>query len=152
MTVLYDGRCGFCLRLRQWAERQRTTVPVRFVPQQHPEARRLFPGLVFGHDRRGRPSELVVVDPAGRVFRDTDAYLAILSVMRRYKQLARQMRRPAFRPLTRRFFKLAAAQRHRLSTLLRLKPEPLERALCQVAEPACVLEPVQPHTRRTPCN
>lgn len=152
MTVLYDGRCGFCLQLRRWAERQPATLPIRFLPQQHPETSRRFPGLCFAQDRLGRPSELVVVDPAGEVHRDTEAYLAILSAMCRYERLARQMLRPAMRPLVRRFFKLAATQRHRLSALLHLKPEPLEHALRQVDEPVCVFQPDAPRTRRLRCN
>ena len=147
LTVLYDGHCGFCLQLRRWAERQDTDPPIAFLQQQHPEVVRRFPTLSLAHDAKDRPTELVAIDSAGHVFRETDAYLAVLHCMRRYRTLASRLNRPALRPLARRFFLLAATNRHRLSALLRLKPEPFEQALRCVAEPCCPLPSDPSHAR-----
>ena len=57
--VLYDGDCGLCASVRDWAQQQPQLIPMIFVAANSPQASVLFPSL----SRPGqRPEELIVVD------------------------------------------------------------------------------------------
>jgi predicted DCC family thiol-disulfide oxidoreductase YuxK len=129
LTVLYDAGCGFCVRCKDWLERQPQLVPLDLVPARSAEARRRFPAL------RAEEDELVVVSDDGGVYRDTDAWLMCLYALDDFREWALWLAEPGRRPLARRVFGWLTANRGGIASLAGLRPE-LERAVaCRHPEP-----------------
>ena len=84
LTVLYDEACPVCRRARRWVERQRTYVPVAFVPAGGAEARRRFPALDHAATRR----DITVVADDGATYRDEAAWIVVLWAVASTRQLA----------------------------------------------------------------
>ena len=118
ITVLYDPTCGFCVRCRQWLEKQPKRIEMRFVPQGSSRQQKLYPGLDCKTDAQGRPDELIVVDDAGRVYRDDKAWVMCFYALRDYRGLAMRLARPGMAGLARRAYSVISGNRRAISALL----------------------------------
>jgi predicted DCC family thiol-disulfide oxidoreductase YuxK len=111
LTVLYDEDCAVCRAGRRWLGRQRTLVPMAFVPAGSRHARELFPAL----DHEATLRDVTVVDDNGGVYVADDAWLICLWALERYRLLAIRLAEPGLRPLARRVVAGASAIRRRTS-------------------------------------
>lgn len=107
LTVLYDERCGFCRRCRDWLLGQRCLVRVELLPAGSKAVAARYPGVPW----LGR--ELVVVDDLGRVWVGPAAFLACLWATLRYRRWAFLLARPGFARLAERFFLYVSRRRNR---------------------------------------
>jgi predicted DCC family thiol-disulfide oxidoreductase YuxK len=135
LTVLYDGRCGFCVRCRRWLQAQRQLVTLEFVPASSADARSRFPTLADA------PEELTVVSDEGDVYRGTDAWIMCLYALEEYREWSVRLARPALRPMARAAFEWLSRNRKELSQRLRLAAE---------EEVAAALSPLEPFTCAAP--
>ena len=118
LTVLYDPTCGFCVRCRQWLDKQPKRIAMRFIPQGSSRQQRLYPGLEYKTDVQGRPDELLVVDDAGNIYRDNKAWVMCFYALRDYRGLAIRLARPGMNGLARRAYALISGNRRMLSVLV----------------------------------
>jgi len=135
ITVLYDPTCGFCVRCRQWLEKQPKRFTMRFVPQGSSKQARLFPGLECKTDAQGRPDELIVVDEQGRVYRDDKAWVMCFYALRDYRGLAMKLSRPGMAGLARRAYTLISHNRRAISALLGAEGDDAQLKRSLEAEP-----------------
>ena len=110
LTVLYDERCAFCRRCRQWLSEQPTHVPLLFLAAGSPTARQRW-----GHTG-WLADELAVVAEDGKAWVGADAFLVCLWATRPYRALALTLRNPLLRPLARTFFTQVSARKHQPCT------------------------------------
>src|SRR4051812_25798812 len=114
LTLLYDGRCGFCVRCKAWLEKQPQIVPLEFVPAGTAEARRRFPGASDSTE----PEELVVVSDEGEVWRGDGAFLMCLWALAEWREWSLRLAQPELRPLARRALEWVGRWRFGLSRWL----------------------------------
>ncbi len=119
LTVLYDARCGFCVRCRWWLAREPKFVEIECLPAGGPDALRLFPELAAP----GAVDELVVVDDEGGVYRGARAWLLCLWALVEYREWSEWLASPALMPLARGAFALLSAGRKKISSVFGLTPE-----------------------------
>jgi len=123
LTVLYDPTCGFCVRCRQWLDKQPKAIAMRFVPQGSGRQQRLYPNLQYTVDEQGRPEELIVIDDKGRVYRDDKAWVMCFYALRKYRGLAMRLAKPGMAGLARRAYSLISSNRRAISVLLGAKDD-----------------------------
>lgn len=132
LYVLYDDRCGVCVRARCWMGRQPALVSLEFVSAGSPVALMLFPDLARTTE------ELTVVSDAGEVWRGTSAWLLCLWALRDYREWSHRLASPALAPFARQAFELLSKNRKKLSDWLRLMPEEaVADRLKGAGSPAC---------------
>ena len=119
LTVLYDGRCGFCARCRRWLMAQRQLVELEFLSTGSDEACARFPSLSPAQ----MEEELIVVDDGGGFYRGADAWIMCLYALEEYREWSVRLARPTLRPLARLAFKWLSHNRRALSRRLGLAPE-----------------------------
>ena len=144
LTVLYDPTCGFCVRCRQWLEKQATLITMRFIPQGSSRQVRLFPGLVCKTDEQGRPEELIVIDNQGKVYRDDKAWVMCFYALREYRALSMRLAKPGMAGLARRAYTMISNNRRALSALLGMKADTDLRKNIEA-------EPEAPHCNNAIC-
>jgi len=115
LTVLYDATCGFCVRCKEWLERQPAFLELECLWAQSPEVQKRFPGVVGGG-----PAELIVISDEGGVYRGARAWIMCLYALREYREWSLRLARPAFFPLARRAFEVLSKSRGWLTRLLGL--------------------------------
>jgi predicted DCC family thiol-disulfide oxidoreductase YuxK len=118
LTVIYDAGCGFCVRCRDWLEKQPAFLELECIWSRSHEAATRFPGLVGPGT-----AELVVIDDEGGVYRGARAWIMCLYALRDYREWSLSLASPALFPFARRAFELVSASRGFLSRLLGLSPE-----------------------------
>ena len=121
LTVLYDERCAFCLRCRDWLADQPVLVAVELLGAGTDEAKRRFPDVEF------RRSELVVIDEQGQMWVGSDAFIMCLWATARYRSWAIRMSRPGWAPFAESFFHQVSMRRGTLSSLVGKAPD---RGVC----------------------
>ncbi len=134
LTVVFDDTCELCRRCHRWLADQEAIVPLRFLAAGDPVA------VEWLGDQLPIGQELVVVDHTGATWVGPDAFVAVLSVLRRYTDLARRLQQPALRPLARQAFHAVSAGRSSVSALLGDSEE-----LCP--DGSCTVSPVAGPTR-----
>ena len=107
LTVLYDERCAFCLRCRDWLLGQPCLVEVELLPAGSRAAKERFGAFPLLGD------ELVVFDDRGRGWVGAAAFLVCLWATARYRSWSYRLSRPAFAPHTERFFRFVSKRRDR---------------------------------------
>ena len=116
--VIYDGACGVCQALREWAERKDRHRRLTFIPYQAPELERLVPGLPPEVARQA----LHFVREDGRRFRGAHA---AFEVMKRWPggwgRLGHVLALPPLRWLAEPVYRLFARHRTRVSRWLGLE-------------------------------
>jgi predicted DCC family thiol-disulfide oxidoreductase YuxK len=133
LSILYDGSCGFCIRVKDWIGRQAPLVPVDFVASGSAEAVDKFRQVPAG--------ELAVVADTGEVWLGNQAWIVCLWALRDYRDLAVRLSSPFLLLMAREAFALVSSQRSALSAML---PPPsdreLEQQLRKVVAPRCQTE------------
>ena len=129
LTVLYDPTCGFCVRCRQWLDKQPKLVAMRFIPQGSSRQQKLYPNLQYVTDVQGRPEELIVIDDAGKVYRDDKAWVMCFYALRAYRPLAMRLAKPGMAGLARRAYTAVSTNRRVISSLLGMKGDDLRTEL-----------------------
>ena len=109
LTVLYDERCRFCLRCRDWLLGQPCLVEVELLAAGSTEARQRYGSVPW------LGSELVVFDDRGRGWVGAAAFLICLWATARYRPWSYRLSRPAFAPHAERFFMSISKRRGRWS-------------------------------------
>lgn len=107
LTVLYDERCAFCLRCRDWLLGQPCLVEVQLLPAGAPAVRERYGALPVLGD------ELVVFDDRGRGWVGGAAFLMCLWATARYRSWSYRLARPRFAPHAERFFRFVSSRRDR---------------------------------------
>ncbi len=97
LTVFYDGACPTCVRDRAWYEglQARTDASVEWVDITGRDAALRELGIDPGAALR----ELHVMDAAGTIHRELDAYILLMSRVPRLRPLAWLIGLPGIRPL-----------------------------------------------------
>lgn len=144
LTVLYDPTCGFCVKCRQWLDKQPKHLAIRFVPQGSSKQATLYPDLKFQTDEQGRPEELIVIDNAGKVYRDDKAWVMCFYALRAYRPLAMRLARPGMAGLARKAYTAISTNRRALSAFLGMKGDDDLRTGLQA-------EPDTPHCNNALC-
>lgn len=144
LTVLYDPTCGFCVRCRQWLDKQPKLIAMRFLPQGSSRQQTLYPELQYLTDAEGRPEELIVIDDAGKVYRDDKAWVMCFYALSNYRPLAMRLAKPGMAGLARRAYAALSTNRRAISSLLGMKGDENLRADLQA-------EPEVPHCNNAIC-
>jgi predicted DCC family thiol-disulfide oxidoreductase YuxK len=112
LTILYDERCAFCRRCRDWLLTQPCLLPVEILPSGSGTARARYGTVPW------LGSELVAVDERGNVWVGPAAFLTCLWVTARYRAWAYRLAGPTLAPLAERFFMFVSKRRDRWSSWL----------------------------------
>lgn len=116
--VIYDGACGVCQALREWAERQDRHRRLVFIPYQAPDLTQRVPGLT----REAASEALHFVRADGERFRGARA---AFEVMKRWPGvwgwLGRVLALPPLSWLAEPFYRLFARHRAHISRWLGLQ-------------------------------
>jgi predicted DCC family thiol-disulfide oxidoreductase YuxK len=107
LTILYDERCAFCLRCRDWLATQPVLVGVRLLASGSWEAHERFGDVPW------LGSELVVADDTGKVWVGPDAFLMCLWATARYRSWSYVLTRPGYGRFAERFFMHVSKRRGR---------------------------------------
>jgi predicted DCC family thiol-disulfide oxidoreductase YuxK len=105
LTVLFDERCTFCLRCRNWLATQPCLVPVKLLAAGSPEAHRRYGTVPWLR------SELVVVDERGRIWVGPPAFLMCLWATARYRSWSFTLSKPGHERHAERFFHYVSRRR-----------------------------------------
>lgn len=97
LFVLHDPGCPLCRSLVAWLRRQRTLVPLGFLPAGSAEARRAFPDL----DHSGTLREITVIGDGGQVYVGAGAWITVLWALAGYRGLSYRLATPVGMPLAR---------------------------------------------------
>ena len=124
LTVVYDERCAFCRRCRDWLAAQPCLVEVELLPAGSAEARRRYGSLPW------MGAELVAVDQDGRVWVGPAAFVVCLWATYRYRPWSYVLARPGFSGHTERFFRKVSKRRDRWSDWLGRREADEECAWC----------------------
>ena len=144
LTVLYDPTCGFCVRCRQWLDKQPKLIAMRFLPQGSSKQQTLYPDLQYLTDAQGRPEELIVVDDTGKVYRDDKAWVMCFYALTNYRPLAMRLAKPGMAGLARKAYAALSSNRRAISALLGMKGDNDLRKELQA-------EPETPHCNNALC-
>jgi predicted DCC family thiol-disulfide oxidoreductase YuxK len=98
LTILYDERCAFCLRCRDWLAQQPCLVEVELLPAGSPTAVVRYGALPWAG------KELVVADEQGQIWVGPSAFLVCLWATVRYRAWAYRLSRPGWSRHAERFF------------------------------------------------
>jgi predicted DCC family thiol-disulfide oxidoreductase YuxK len=105
LTILYDERCAFCLRCRDWLATQPCLVPVELLAAGSAEAHRRYGSMPW------LGKELVVVDGSGRVWAGPPAFLMSLWATARYRAWSYTLSKPGAERHAERFFHYVSRRR-----------------------------------------
>jgi hypothetical protein len=123
-TILYDERCAFCIRCRNWLAVQPCLVPVELMAS----------GSSLAQERYGSVpwlgQELVVVDDLGNVWAGPAAFITCLWVTARYRQYAFLFSRPRWAQHAERFFTHISERRSVYASWLSRKDSPEDCSWC----------------------
>jgi predicted DCC family thiol-disulfide oxidoreductase YuxK len=136
MTVLFDAKCGFCVRCRWWLAAQTKLVDLEFLAKDAPEVARRWPLL----GELPVDDELVVISDEGGIYWSERAWLMCLWALEAYRGWSYQLAAPALLPFARRAFEIVSKNRSALSGVMRLSAaEAIDRELHQVTDscPTC---------------
>ena len=106
LTVLYDERCAFCRRCRDWLLAQPCLVEVELLPAGSAEAHARYGALPW------LGKELVAVDDQGHAWVGPAAVLTCLWATVRYRSWAYRLSSPRLAPWAERFFMWVSRRRH----------------------------------------
>lgn len=118
LYVLFDETCGFCCQCADWLATQPTFIPVRCLPAGAPQTKDAFPTL----RRTAQKAELIAIDDEGGVYREADAWIAVMWTLKGYRSWAKRLSNPTLRPLARNAFQFISGNRHKVSEWFGLQP------------------------------
>ena len=131
LTVLYDERCGVCIRARDWLLTEPTHLPVELLAAGSPAARSRYSAVPW------RGAELVVIDDQGQVWAGPTAFLVTMWATVRWRSWSYRLTGRHLSPLAERFFRTISSHRTRVNALL---SEP-ECAWCEDLDPMSMPPP-----------
>lgn len=112
LTILYDERCAFCRRCRDWLLTQPCLLPVELLPARSDVARARYGAVPW------LGNELVAVDERRNAWVGPAAFLMCLWVTARYRGWAHRLAGPTLAPMAERFFMFVSKRRDRWSSWL----------------------------------
>jgi predicted DCC family thiol-disulfide oxidoreductase YuxK len=124
LTILYDERCAFCLRCRDWLATQPCLIEVELLASGSPAAKERYGAVPW----IGR--ELVVVDDLGHVWVGPAAFLMCLWATANHRHHAYLFARPRWAPHAERFFMYISKRRDRWGAWLGRKDRPEDCSWC----------------------
>jgi predicted DCC family thiol-disulfide oxidoreductase YuxK len=98
LTVVYDERCAFCLRCRDWLATQPVLVAVDLLPAGSSAARARFGAASWLGEA------LVVADDEGNAWVGPAAFLMCLWATARYRVWSYRLTQPKYERFAERFF------------------------------------------------
>src|SRR5262245_6112115 len=144
LTILFDGRCGLCVRMAAWAARQPAYVELEWLASGSAAAHRRYPSLLGGDD----PDELVAIADDGSVYRDDAAWIMVLYALRDFREWSFRLAHPDLRPFARRAVAWLGGSRRSISERLRHAPDAqLIATFSAAAAPACETPGPSPNGR-----
>lgn len=100
LHVLYDGSCPLCIRSAMWLAAQIKYVPIVLISAQ--QAIKL---PQYAHiDMSDPPEDLIVATDDGHIYRNDEAFLLCLYMLRNYRHWAKVLSTPKLRPLARKAY------------------------------------------------
>jgi predicted DCC family thiol-disulfide oxidoreductase YuxK len=136
LYVLYDSKCEFCERLKDWILVQRSWLGIAVIPAGSEKARKMFPEL----EQLASTNDLVVVSDDGQVFLNDRAWIMVFYALEEYREWAYRLAHPLLMPLARQAYAAIARNRYTISRWLRGKPEELARELRGIPLEPCVAQ------------
>ena len=112
LTVLYDERCGFCRRCRDWLASQPCLEEVELLPSGSGRAMLRFGAVPW------LGNELVVADDEGHVWIGPAAFIVCLWATARYRSWSYVLSRPGMAKHAERFFMHVSKRRNRYASWL----------------------------------
>jgi predicted DCC family thiol-disulfide oxidoreductase YuxK len=112
LTILFDERCAFCVRCRDWLAAQPCLVEVELLPAGSKAARERYADVPWLGE------ELVAVDEHGKVWAGPSAFLVALWATARYRSLSYLLARRGMSGFAERFFICVSKRRSRWSAWL----------------------------------
>lgn len=117
LTLLYDGQCSGCTRAAQWFLAQEALVPMDAISLHDAALIQLrFPGLPVPADQFAAVAQ--EADGRFTLHAGGDGWWLALWAQKRTRKLAERLDRAGMRPLARRAYAVAAANRFWISRLL----------------------------------
>lgn len=117
LTLLYDGQCSGCARAAQWFLAQEARVPLDAISLHDAALIQLrFPGLAVPADQFAAVAQ--EADGRFTLHAGGDGWWLALWALKRTRKLAERLDRAGMRPLARRAYAVAAANRFWISRLL----------------------------------
>ena len=113
LTVLYDERCSFCRRCRDWLASQPCLVEVELMASGSETARQRYGAMPW------LGAELIVVDELGQAWVGPAAFIVCLWATVRYRPWSFLLSRPGLSRYTERFFMHVSKRRDRYAGWLR---------------------------------
>lgn len=120
LTILYDERCGFCIRCMRWLQKQPAFVVIEFLPMHSKEALQRYAELSHLIIQLER---FIVVANTGAVYTGSHARVMCMWALKEYRALSLTLANPLLFPLVDAFFELVSQNRKLISSLLGLKAE-----------------------------
>jgi len=117
LTILYDERCAFCLRCRDWLATQPCLVEVELLPSGSDEARARYGSVPW------LGNELVVASDEGEVWVGPSAFLMCLWATVRYRSWAFRLSRPGWSRYAERFFVMVSKHRSAWGAWIGRRPD-----------------------------
>ncbi|MEM6822711.1 MAG: DCC1-like thiol-disulfide oxidoreductase family protein [Verrucomicrobiota bacterium] len=119
LTVLYDGECGLCSRLKERLSAEPIWIQLEFLALQHPTVLERFPGVMAYEPSR----RLVVISDSGGVYCGADAWIMVLYATRAFRELSMHLSDPLLKPLAKQVCEFVSQNRFAISELNGLKME-----------------------------
>jgi predicted DCC family thiol-disulfide oxidoreductase YuxK len=104
LTILYDERCRFCRRCRDWLATQPCLVAVELLGAGSASARERYGDLT-------EVTDLVVIDDGGQVWTGPDAFVVCLWATARYRSWSYRLSQPGYARHAERFFRHVSKRR-----------------------------------------
>ncbi len=112
LTILFDERCAFCLRCRDWLAGQPCLVDVELLPAGSQDARLRYGAVPWLGE------ELVVVDEHGNTWIGPSAFLVAMWATAKYRPWAYVLARRGLSRYAERFFIHVSKRRDRYAAWL----------------------------------
>ena len=116
LTILYDDRCGFCVRLARWLSEQETFFPLEFIGLHTAKALERFPAISSWI----KEVKFIVVNDKGEVYKGTKARIMCLYATKHYRSLSMQLAQPHLFPLANAIAEFGSSRRMQLASFLGL--------------------------------
>lgn len=119
LTVLYDGECGLCGKLKRRLEGEPVWIELEFMALQNPTVPQRFPGIEVYQPTR----HLVVVSDTRNVYCAENAWIMILYATKAFRELALQLSNPGMKTLAKEACGWASGNRQNISQWCGLRPQ-----------------------------
>lgn len=119
LTVLYDGECGLCGRLKERLQDEPVWIELEFLALQDASVPERFPGVEAYEPTR----HLVIVSNTGQVYCAENAWIMILHATKAFRGLALQLSEPGLKNLAKEACQWVSGNRKSISSWCGLKAQ-----------------------------